>query len=154
MQRPQQEVIEKKEPLEPVQPILHATATFSDATLFFNIKGYLGAEDWGEFLKALLLYNVGILTKPELVFLFRDLVLREESGMSYFKEFCAFLKLSSDDFMDMDVPLADLDLSNCERSGASYWRRPESYKLKPCSGRSPLCDSVLNDTWLSRPTGP
>jgi hypothetical protein len=51
------------------------------------------------------------------------------------------------------ISLADLDLSHCERLESSYWRCPAHYELKKCSGRTSLCDSVLNDTWISRPTG-
>lgn len=100
-----------------------------------------------------MLYNVGIIGKIEVIFLFRELLLQKESGSPHFESLCNFLGVNFEDFLENDIALADLDLSNCERSGASYWRRPESYALKPCSGRTPLCESVLNDTWLSRPTG-
>lgn len=54
---------------------------------------------------------------------------------------------------DDNVALADLDLTHCERLESSYWKRPQHYELKSCSGRTDLCKSVLNDDWISRPTG-
>lgn len=40
----------------------------------------------------------------------------------------------------------------CRRLGHSYGRIPlEKYSLPKCSGRTALCDEVLNDEWFSYP---
>lgn len=48
----------------------------------------------------------------------------------------------------------EVDLSSCKRLGASYCALPQnaSRDQKKCSGRTPLCREVLNDTWVSFPT--
>ena len=46
------------------------------------------------------------------------------------------------------------DFSNCKRCGASYRALPKSYQQPKCSGRAslPLCNQVINDTWVSFPS--
>lgn len=43
------------------------------------------------------------------------------------------------------------DYATCRRLGVSYRSLPQSYEKPLCSGRTPLCDSVLNDSWVSFP---
>ena len=55
-----------------------------------------------------------------------------------------------------DRPVGDhaleIDYSTCKRLGASYCALPKSYIQPKCTGRTPLCKEVLNDTWVSFPT--
>lgn len=44
------------------------------------------------------------------------------------------------------------DYSTCKRLGASYCALPKNYIQPKCTGRTPLCKEVLNDTWVSFPT--
>ncbi|GBP34347.1 Paired amphipathic helix protein Sin3a [Eumeta japonica] len=49
----------------------------------------------------------------------------------------------------------DIDLSTCKRLGTSYCALPRTSAeaaSRRCSGRTPLCREVLNDTWVSFPT--
>ncbi|CAK1548870.1 unnamed protein product [Leptosia nina] len=46
----------------------------------------------------------------------------------------------------------ELDLSTCKRLGTSYCALPKEAAARRCSGRTPLCKEVLNDTWVSIPT--
>ncbi|XP_053621549.1 paired amphipathic helix protein Sin3b isoform X3 [Plodia interpunctella] len=46
----------------------------------------------------------------------------------------------------------DVDLSTCKRLGTSYCALPRDAAARRCSGRTPLCREVLNDTWVSFPT--
>ena len=50
-------------------------------------------------------------------------------------------------------PVADLDLSNCERCGPSYRLLPKGYQRLACSGRSPDQQAMLNDDWVSISSG-
>lgn len=45
-----------------------------------------------------------------------------------------------------------IDYASCKQYGASYRALPDSYKRPICSGRTPLCNEVLNDTWVSFPS--
>ena len=44
-----------------------------------------------------------------------------------------------------------LDFNSLKRQGASYRALPKTYAQPKCSGRTPLCCDVLNDTWVSFP---
>ncbi|CAH2237871.1 jg4886 [Pararge aegeria aegeria] len=46
----------------------------------------------------------------------------------------------------------DIDLTTCKRLGTSYCALPRDAAARRCSGRTPLCKEVLNDTWVSIPT--
>ena len=46
----------------------------------------------------------------------------------------------------------EIDYSSCKRYGASYRALPRNYVKPECSGRTPLCKEVLNDTWVSFPS--
>lgn len=46
----------------------------------------------------------------------------------------------------------EIDYSSCKRYGASYRALPRNYLKPECSGRTPLCKEVLNDTWVSFPS--
>lgn len=125
-----------------------------------KVKYHLDNDKWGQFLKCLDMYNSGVISKFELLALVRELIVPPNGGPeiiaaaeALFDQVRELTGTPVGDFSYSELPLADLDLSHCERNGASYWRRPESYTLKPCSGRTGLDQSVLNDNWLSRPTG-
>ena len=46
----------------------------------------------------------------------------------------------------------DIDYATCKRLGASYCALPKKFVQPTCSGRTPLCREVLNDTWVSTPS--
>ncbi|KAE9992788.1 hypothetical protein EG327_007712 [Venturia inaequalis] len=46
-----------------------------------------------------------------------------------------------------------IHLSNCGGLGPSYLLLPKAETNKKCSGRDELCNSVLNNEWVSHPTG-
>ncbi|XP_041988654.1 paired amphipathic helix protein Sin3a isoform X2 [Aricia agestis] len=46
----------------------------------------------------------------------------------------------------------DIDYTTCKRLGTSYCALPREAAARRCSGRTPLCKEVLNDTWVSFPT--
>lgn len=51
-----------------------------------------------------------------------------------------------------EPPTGRVSLSNCRGYGPSYRLLPKRERLRPCSGRDELCNSVLNDEWASHPT--
>lgn len=111
---------------------------------------------WIEFLKCLELYNNDVINKHDLLSLTKDLLLpaSDFGGDTYWNSLRLLLGIEMEDLSDDDdIALADLDLTGCERNGLSYRRRPRQYKLKDCTGRTELDASVLNDDWISRPTG-
>ena len=56
------------------------------------------------------------------------------------------------EFIDIFPLYFFADFATCKRLGISYRSLPDSYPRPVCSGRTPLCNSVLNDTWVSFPS--
>ncbi|GMT00664.1 hypothetical protein PENTCL1PPCAC_22838, partial [Pristionchus entomophagus] len=58
--------------------------------------------------------------------------------------------------MDKDLEQSraslDIDYSSCKLNGLSYRALPENIARPKCSGRTPLCYEVLNETWVSIPS--
>ena len=91
----------------------------------------------------------------------RDLFSEYPELYEEFRSFC--------DFSDVDLPpeivkepqsspapiesRGDLDLKLCKKYGPSYRGLPPEYVQPICSGRNELCHEVLNDHWISVPTG-
>ena len=50
-------------------------------------------------------------------------------------------------------PFIEIDFMTCKRYGPSYRALPKNYQHPTCSGRKPEHQEVLNDTWVSIPTG-
>ena len=53
---------------------------------------------------------------------------------------------------DREREALEIDYSTCKRLGTSYCALPKSYEAPKCSGRTPLCKEVLNETWVSFPS--
>ncbi|XP_074602037.1 SIN3 transcription regulator family member A [Brevipalpus obovatus] len=54
--------------------------------------------------------------------------------------------------INSEVTGMEIDYASCKRYGASYRALPKNYIQSECSGRTPLCREVLNDTWVSFPS--
>lgn len=126
------------------------------------------------FLRCLVLFNQEIVSKTELLQLVTPFLGRFPELMRWFKDFLGHVPETQGstnanaNAMDMEAipnnvvrahqerPQGDLameiDYTACKRLGASYCALPKSYVQPKCSGRTPLCKEVLNDTWVSFPT--
>lgn len=49
--------------------------------------------------------------------------------------------------------MGSVDFSQCKEITASYRELPADVTIPTCSGRTPLCDEVLNDYFISIPIG-
>ena len=52
-----------------------------------------------------------------------------------------------------NIPMSEINFTNCLSAGVSYRSLPKDYPLPACSGRTELCHSLLNDQWVSVPSG-
>eukprot|EP01125_Pyxidicula_operculata_P008483 TRINITY_DN2843_c1_g1_i2.p1 TRINITY_DN2843_c1_g1~~TRINITY_DN2843_c1_g1_i2.p1 ORF type:complete len:1171 (+),score=266.98 TRINITY_DN2843_c1_g1_i2:46-3558(+) len=138
-------------PVPQMQVIPIIPASFTELEQFVLIKFTLGPERWRDFLKCMELFNMEIISKYEVLLLSRELLIDQLDLWHRLRE---FMKFDRDSFPEEDdLAVGDLDLTECERNGVSYRMIPKGFKFKPCSGRTKLCDEVLNDIWISRPTG-
>uniref|UniRef100_A0A915PT96 Histone deacetylase interacting domain-containing protein n=1 Tax=Setaria digitata TaxID=48799 RepID=A0A915PT96_9BILA len=116
------------------------------------------------FLRCLALYNQSIISKNELVELLTPFIGRFTLLLKHVKELLGLpdshgdnqqsdekhrrRQLHGNDDMELEHKI---DYATCRRLGVSYRSLPESYEKPLCSGRTPLCESVLNDSWVSFP---
>lgn len=152
--------------------------TLADAAFFDKLREALrSTEVYENFLRCLTLYNQEIVSKSELLTIITPFLSKFPELHHWFTEFLGPTTNPSDGvainsmqrnernsgisssgnynvtgFVDHSGP--EVDLSSCKRLGASYCALPQqtSREQKKCSGRTPLCREVLNDTWVSFPT--
>jgi paired amphipathic helix protein Sin3a len=128
---------------------------------FKRVKAALGQQNlWMEFLKCLELYSKEVLNKGEFLSLVSDVLstLPSDEGEQFIEELEAALEKrvvvqEMEDETWLSMPASEIDLSQCRRSTPSYRHLPRNYPRPSCSMRSALCESVLNNNWVSVPTG-
>jgi histone deacetylase complex regulatory component SIN3 len=139
---------------------IQLTLTPSERSFFDRVKAVLGSREmWGEFLKCLELFSTDVLTKAELLVVVQDVLSGTGAQAGKLVDELKHLlsargasDLTSEDTW-YTMPIAELDLSACPRCTPSYRRLPAGFPRLACSDRSRLEQSVLNDDWVSVPTG-
>ncbi len=106
-----------------------------------------------DFIKALSLFNKQMVSRQALLEYAKDLFENLPDLMERFRRFCnnqAGIKPAR----SIAVPhFTEMDFGSLQRYGVSYRALPKMYRRGLCSGRSPQDQMVLNDTWVSVPTG-
>uniref|UniRef100_A0A7S2SFF8 Histone deacetylase interacting domain-containing protein n=1 Tax=Mucochytrium quahogii TaxID=96639 RepID=A0A7S2SFF8_9STRA len=127
-----------------------------ERNLFGRIKAALGTRElWGEFLKCLDLFAQELISRAELLSLISDIFGERGDLLEEFDRLLASRGATDDPVESawFSMPLTDIDFSNCRRCTPSYRALPAAYPKAPCSERTAMCRSVLNDTWVSVPLG-
>ncbi|EFX72567.1 hypothetical protein DAPPUDRAFT_200975 [Daphnia pulex] len=109
------------------------------------------------FLRCLVMYNQEIISKMELLQITTPFLSRHPDLLKWFKDFLGLKEMypstkDGKESRDHDMQAMEIDYSTCKRLGTSYCALPKSYEPPKCSGRTPLCKEVLNETWVSFPT--
>lgn len=130
---------------------------------FDKVKAHLNHNEqlYGEFLKCLNWYTLDILKKKELVKLVHGFIGRSNELFTWFKTFIGFSESEQDEeypagrgAAKKDAEIVDaysVDLLSCKRL-FSYRFLPKNYEHSVCSGRTILCQEVLNDNLVSCPS--
>ncbi|KAL6892623.1 hypothetical protein HDV57DRAFT_482521, partial [Trichoderma longibrachiatum] len=138
---------------EPYPPRSPATSNQEEIAFFERVKKYLSnRSSMNEFLKLCNLFSQNIIDKNTLYHKGALFIGASPDLMSFWK---AFVGVDSPDVVIDNKPAPPVEkvsLSNCRGYGPSYRLLPKRERLKPCSGRDELCNSVLNDDWASHPT--
>ncbi|KAL7802136.1 hypothetical protein V8C44DRAFT_345817 [Trichoderma aethiopicum] len=138
---------------EPYPPRSPATSNQEEIAFFERVKKYLSnRSSMNEFLKLCNLFSQNIIDKNTLYHKGALFIGASPDLMSFWK---AFVGVDSQDVVIDNKPAPPVEkvsLSNCRGYGPSYRLLPKRERLKPCSGRDELCNSVLNDDWASHPT--
>jgi len=131
----------------------------STELLFFDkMRGDLDDREFAEFLRAVDLYTTQVTSASELLMMVEPLVNRIPELRLRLLEFLRQRdeNLGGESLPYMKPHVLDksalkatymVDLSTCKEEAASYRVLPKSYTRPVCSGRSELCDEVLNDNY-------
>ena len=137
----------------PLPPLNAPNASSDDFSFFDRLRKQIGNKTlWAEFLKLLNLYKNDNIDLPFLVYKSQAFIGANADLMQQFKE---FLRYKDHDIRVTNEPQyvnSRIQLSNCRGLGPSYRLLPKNETNKKCSGRDDLCNSVLNDDWVSHPT--
>lgn len=145
--------------------IYNVTKTTDETEFFEKVKKYLGSRQvYADFLKCLSLFSQDILKLPDLINMVHGFIGGNDELFSWFKRYINFkdsdMKLldtssassranrnaNAGSFAEAQVP--ELNLSALKRVGC-YRIYPRGYRLCKASGRTVLCDEVLNDELVS-----
>ncbi|KUI70868.1 Paired amphipathic helix protein pst1 [Cytospora mali] len=138
------------EPLAPAPPAVSA----SDEIGFFDkVKKHINNKTaFSEFLKLCNMFTQELIDKDLFISRACQFIGGHTELYNWLKEFVTY---SGEDIAienRPEPPTGRVSLSNCRGYGPSYRLLPKRERLKPCSGRDDLCNSVLNDEWASHPT--
>uniref|UniRef100_A0A8C7QYT7 SIN3 transcription regulator family member Aa n=1 Tax=Oncorhynchus mykiss TaxID=8022 RepID=A0A8C7QYT7_ONCMY len=127
-------------------------------SLFFEKvrKALRSAEAYDNFLRCLVIFNQEVISRAELVQLVLPFLGRFPELFNWFKNFLGYREISHTERYPKERALEgiamEIDYASCKRLGSSYRALPKSYTQPKCTGRTPLCKEVLNDTWVSFPS--
>ncbi|XP_053721872.1 paired amphipathic helix protein Sin3a-like [Synchiropus splendidus] len=138
----------------------HSTST---ETMFFEKvkKALRSSEAYDSFLRCLYIFNQEVISRAELVQLVIPFLGKFPELFSWFKNFLGYRESNHGDLSHaeslpkeraMEGIAMEIDYASCKRLGSSYRALPKSYQQPKCTGRTPLCREVLNDTWVSFPS--
>uniref|UniRef100_A0A8C7Z7D2 Paired amphipathic helix protein Sin3a n=1 Tax=Oryzias sinensis TaxID=183150 RepID=A0A8C7Z7D2_9TELE len=135
----------------------------STETMFFEKvkKALRSAEGYENFLRCLYIFNQEVISRTELVQLVIPFLGKFPELFTWFKNFLGYRESSYGETSHAEsLPkerstegiAMEIDYASCKRLGSSYRALPKSYQQPKCTGRTPLCREVLNDTWVSFPS--
>ncbi|XP_078285850.1 SIN3 transcription regulator family member Aa isoform X2 [Rhinoraja longicauda] len=127
-------------------------------SLFFEKvrKALRSAEAYENFLRCLVIFNQEVISRAELVQLVFPFLGKFPELFVWFKNFLGYKESSHIEAFPKERATEgiamEIDYASCKRLGSSYRALPKSFQQPKCTGRTPLCKEVLNDTWVSFPS--
>ncbi|MBN3307849.1 SIN3A protein, partial [Amia calva] len=127
-------------------------------SLFFEKvrKALRSTEAYDNFLRCLVIFNQEVISRAELVQLVLPFLGKFPELFTWFKNFLGYKESSHIESFPKERATEgiamEIDYASCKRLGSSYRALPKSYQQPKCTGRTPLCKEVLNDTWVSFPS--
>ncbi|XP_037110600.1 SIN3 transcription regulator family member Aa [Syngnathus acus] len=127
-------------------------------SLFFEKvrKALRSTEAYDNFLRCLVIFNQEVISRAELVQLMLPFLGKFPELFTWFKNFLGYREMLHIEPYPKERATEgiamEIDYASCKRLGSSYRALPKSYQQPKCTGRTPLCKEVLNDTWVSLPS--
>ncbi|ELT88117.1 hypothetical protein CAPTEDRAFT_177539 [Capitella teleta] len=135
--------------------------SLNEYAYFDKVRKALRNENvYRNFLRCLVLFNQEVVSRSELIQLVNPFLGKHPELMKGLKDLLGHKESAITDSVPQSVGkerisgefAMEIDYSSCRRYGASYRALPKTYPQPRCTGRSPLCKEVLNDTWVSFPS--
>ncbi|OIW24080.1 hypothetical protein CONLIGDRAFT_637317 [Coniochaeta ligniaria NRRL 30616] len=138
---------------EPLNPTPASLANQDDLAFFERVKKHIGNRTtMNEFIKLINLFVMDLITREVLIHKASQFIGSNHDLMNTFKSLLGYYEGEDKIENRPEPPTGRVSLSNCRGYGPSYRLLPKRERLRPCSGRDELCNSVLNDEWASHPT--
>ncbi|KAE8617323.1 hypothetical protein XENTR_v10009034 [Xenopus tropicalis] len=119
-------------------------------------KALRSGEAYDNFLRCLVIFNQEVISRSELVQLVSPFLAKFPELFTWFKNFLGYKESSHLESFPKERATEgiamEIDYASCKRLGSSYRALPKSFQQPKCTGRTPLCKEVLNDTWVSFPS--
>jgi len=135
---------------------MHFQLPPSERELFQRIKMSLLRGQWATFVKCLDMFTRDVVTSQELLLLLTDVFGDNNAhllqDLRIMLESRGGVELSVQDTW-YTMPVSEIDFSKCEQCTPSYRALPAGYPVAACSARPANENAVLNDVWVSVPTG-
>ncbi|KAG8144872.1 hypothetical protein E2320_013281 [Naja naja] len=156
----EQEVYAQKKPklLNLKDPSFAEAGKHGTESLFFDKvrKALRSTEAYENFLRCLVIFNQEVISRAELVQLVSPFLGKFPELFTWFKNFLGYKESSHLESFPKERATEgiamEIDYASCKRLGSSYRALPKTYQQPKCTGRTPLCKEVLNDTWVSFPS--
>ncbi|EOO00743.1 putative histone deacetylase complex protein [Phaeoacremonium minimum UCRPA7] len=138
---------------EPLAPNAESVALPEDFNFFDKVKKFLNNKTaTTEFMKLCNLFSQDLVDKNVFIHKASQFIGGHHELFNYLKHLIKWNGMDETIENRPEPPTGRVSLSNCRGYGPSYRLLPKRERLKPCSGRDELCNSVLNDEWASHPT--
>jgi len=129
-----------------------------ELSFFEKMRDEMGEEEYTELLRCVDLYTRQVTSVSELLTLLQPLITRmphlRPQLLEFLRQRDEHALVDATSLVKHEVPDKSalkatymVDLSTCREEAASYRLLPKSYTQPVCSGRSELCDEVLNDLY-------
>jgi len=128
----------------------------TESLFFEKVRDLLPSRElWNELLKCLDLYSQEVLSRNELLCLVGDLFGKHSDVLQEFKTMLSQRGAveSKAEELWATTALSEMDFSHCRRCTPSYRALPRNYARPASTERSEPDDKLLNDAWVSVPTG-
>ncbi|XP_055952597.1 paired amphipathic helix protein Sin3b-like isoform X1 [Argiope bruennichi] len=159
------EVSKISEVNDPSMAAVYKYGSYEEHLFFDKIReAFWHREVYDNFMRVLMLFNENVITRSELLKLATSFLGKFPELLRQFKDLLGFNE-SGDNIEAIPMKIitlenqrnntengADIDFSAGGRNGASYRALPPEFEQPKCSGRTALCNEVLNDTWVSFPS--
>ena len=127
-----------------------------ERAMFDRIRDNVSRTQWNQILNALNLFSRNIVTRSEMVGMVDDILGPAVDLLDKFKKAIGFdewEQKQTDNRNNYYAFVHMVDPTSCKQVTPSYRQLPGSILIPPCSGRTRLCEEVLNDVAVSIPTG-